>query len=382
MTEPRTIEERLTTMLRERADATRVDPDAMAAVTARSVAGRSTSGARIGRRPLLVAGAVAASLALVVGVLLVGTGGGDTAPPATVPPGQPLVAGTLVGMVDTMPCNGDCIDGPAEIALNEGGDFRYVQTVQQDGRNTLAVLPDGFTIASADGGGGRYELRNRARETQRTVELGDRLAIDADRTRDGRLLFLTARDGSDTGEVVIVAADDSQRVVSLPDGLLPHAVALGLDGTWVALADRRECCLNRPVLVFSYADGTVKRTLDVDDALADVERASVTSEPDISTSVTGLVAISADRPDGLVAGGPLHPGWTVVVDPDTGGRVAHLDGWQGLAWANDGTGLVAARRTGERSSELALFTGPHLEQRAPLPGTPVPFVPLAWDTGR
>lgn len=68
-----------------------------------------------------------------------------------------------------------------------------------------------------------------------------------------------------------------------------------------------------------------------------------------------------------------------MVDPTTGEQVAALPDWhQGLAWAPDGTGLLAARLTGDRTAELLLYWGTELEHSRNLGPTSLPFTPHWW----
>jgi hypothetical protein len=362
------LEEELRAELRRTAAATRTAPDALGRIAERAERRPPVRPSRA----LAVAAVVVVALAAGVALRLAPGGDGQTVV-ADQPPQPPSLSGTVQVEVLTSPCNGDCVDGHFRFSFGSPQDMVALLTGEW---HDVEVLADGRYLTGSGGGAtllvdpasgaevpvGAGEVQSVAEETRGTVVV---LAFDETAQRGAVL----RRVDPGTGAVAELAP--------LADDLVAHALAVGPDGQLAVLADVRECCLNRPVLVVLDRDGNERQRIRLGNLLPE-QRSLMPGRPGLSWGRSGLIAISGTSPEPLSAGGGAHPGWTTVLDPTSGRQVAQLDGWQGLAWSPDGDGLLVARRTGRRTSELAVLWGPALTRTIQAGTTGLPVVPRYW----
>jgi hypothetical protein len=121
--------------------------------------------------------------------------------------------------------------------------------------------------------------------------------------------------------------------------------------------------------------------VNIDDAVENMPLPVMVGDLTPTWSPRGLVAISANQAATIDGDRSPTRSWTVVVDPTTGERLADIPGWHALAWSPDGTGLMAARRTGADTTGLRLFWGPALQDHTDLGELDLPFTPWWWVTG-
>lgn len=368
------LERRLRDELIGLAATTRTAPGALDAIVER--AGRRR---RAGRALLVVAAAVLAAVLVLAGVVVARDGEGDgQRVTADIPPGPPTVTGTVVAAVETNPCVGNCLSGDVRFDLSDPGavevlgrDGRWAEPVEY-GREAPDALPDGRYL-DVDANATTVVVDPASGEE---LMVGAVRVLSADVLKDGRVVIVAVDGISDRTRVGVVDPGGAGLVDrTVPAGFRPYAVAGGPDGRLAVLGDSEECCLNKPALLIVEPDGT-EVVHDLSGPL-DGRRSLVLGDPELSWSAAGPIAVSMDLPEPYIAGQAAR-GWTVVIDPGDGERIAAIDGWQGLAWSPDGRGLLVARRAGTRSSELAVLWGPELSERIDLGSVPLPVLPRFW----
>jgi hypothetical protein len=239
----------------------------------------------------------------------------------------------------------------------------------------VEVLPDGRYLTGT--GGGVILLVDPA--TGQEVPAGEGEVLSVAEEAGGTIVILAIDEEAPRGSLLRRVDPGSGAVRDLEplaDDLVAHSVAVGPAGDLALLADVDECCLNRPVVVLLDRDGTERQRLRLDGLLPE-ERVLMLGRPGLTWGTGDLIAISGTSPEPLLTGGD-PPGWTVVLDPSDGALVTYLDGWQGLAWSPDGAGLLVARRTGRRTSELAVVWGTGLSEVIQAGTTELPVVPRHW----
>lgn len=327
--------------------------------------------------------------ACVLGLALIATGGQERTEVAAgrltdLLRSPPALAGSIVAgspnlCDDSRP--GYCpLDGLVRFDLVSPGNLEQIHTratnVLADGR--FVVYRDNFELVLIDPAAGSE--RSLGRDLQ-AIEL----------LPDGRLLLLVRQGARHVLRTLDPRSGHSEdrRLPSSPQGAA--AVAVGPDGTIAVLrakgtgpdlegvdldgGEPSELLLIRP-------DGK-ERHVKLGSGVRPGWRPNHPWGPlDLSFGASGLIAItprSPQPPTNGLANEP-HPGWTQVVDPGTGERVALLEGWQGMAWSPDGRGLLVAQRDGVRESVLAVWWGPSFVERIDAGRVPLAAVPYSWAT--
>jgi hypothetical protein len=351
--------------------------------------------ARVARRRRSHVRACIAAASLVVGLLALpavldvrGDGGTDVAAggddaAGALPAIPPALSGSVVASVETNPCDNtpgrECVSAVVRFSI---GSSDALDTVDTDDWSRVTVLPDGRYVAR-DGSRPELWVLVDPRGTP-PLPLG-RDVQSVDVLPDGRLIMLAT---GDDGRAVIRTLDGRTRATQDRD--VPAevrgatAVTGGPDGAVAVVGKGGACCALRDLVVIDADGRTRHHRLSMPDR-------STPFSPAVSWGPAGLLAITDQRPDPIVAvvhenrrapeRDDLHPGWTDVYDVHSGDLVVSLDGWQGLAWAPDGRGLLTAQREGERASQLAVWWGPGLERRLDLGRTPLPVMPRYWSAG-
>ncbi len=371
------LEDRLRRELARRATATPTSPTARADIHRRATAAAAASDPPRWRRP---AAALAVMVVLVVAaVRVIDRGSDETQTPPVVhplPARPPTLAGGVLGAV-MVPCTADqgtdptCGGGPGSLDLARPDQVNLLarETALYD--TASPILSDGRLVESDPGLDPGATVIDPASERSLRLEAHDSTTPTA-ALPDGRVAIVH---GSATGpdRLDIVGEDGVESSIALPSDLNTAALAAGPEGWLAVLGDGdRECCLNRAELVLVAPGGALHR-VGIRDAVAD--RDPTMTGLVMSWGSRGLIALSGTRL--APPGSDRFFDWTVVVDPTTGERVAALDA-QGIAWAPDGTGLLASRRTGRTSSELTLFWGPGLRQETGVGPVPGEFTPYWW----
>jgi hypothetical protein len=308
-------------------------------------------------------------------------GRGDTA--GNLPLIPPALSGYIVANVETNPCANtpgrECVSEVVRFPL---GSSESLVPLDTGGWSRVTVLPDGRYVARDESRAELWVLVDPHGAPQ--LPLG-RNAHSVNALSDGRLIMLATDDG---GRSVIRMIDEQTGAVrdrQVPSAVRPAAaVTGGPDGAIVVVGKGGGCCALRDLVVID-ADGRERHhRLSMSDR-------STPFTPAVSWGPGGLLAITDEAPQPLAAAffenrraperDEVHPGWTDVYDVRTGDLVASLDGWQGLAWAPDGRGLLTAQRDGERASQLAVWWGPGLERRLDVGRTPLPLMPRYWSPG-
>jgi hypothetical protein len=328
------------------------------------------------RRQARGAGAATALLvACLLGLALVATGGGDRtevaagrltdllrSPPAFA---GSIVAGSPNVCDDSRP--GYCpLDGIVRFDLVSPGNPEQIHTratdIFPDGR--FVVYRDDFERVLIDPAAGSELPLGRGLQSIKLLPDGRLLMLVREGARHV-LRTLDPRSGHSEDRRVPSSMKDAGAVAVRPDGTI---AVLGVkDGEPSALL------LIRP-------DGKERR-VKLGSGVRPGWRADHPWGPlDLSFGASGLIAITPSDPQPPTHG-PAHeprPGWTQVVDPGTGERVALLEGWQGMAWSPDGRGLLVAQRTGNRESALAVWWGLSFQERIDGGRLPVVGVPYTW----
>lgn len=349
---------------------------------------------RVARRRRARMRACVAAVPLVVGLLAlpavwnrqgdridIAAGSGD--PAGDLPSSKPELSGSVVANVDTNPCD---TNTPGRECVNDVVRFHLGSP------ETLERLPTGDWSRVEVLADGRYVERDGSQpQLSVLVDPGGApplpLGKDArsvDLLQDRRLVLLAT---DDAGRSVIRTIDE--RTGSVEDRPVPSAVhnptavTGGPNGALAVVGKGGRCSCALRDLVVIAADGREQHR-----RLSTPERTGTPFVPAISWGPGGLLAVTNELPDPLAAAffenrraperDVLHPGWTDVYDVRTGDLVVSLDGWQGLAWAPDGRGLLTARRDGERASQLAVWWGPGLARRLDLGRSPLPLMPRYW----
>ena len=289
----------------------------------------------------------------------------------------PAVSGEVAAVVATGPCKGDCVFAFHTFRAEDPATRTPERAVPAD---RLEVLADGRYF-EADVATRSSTFTDVAAGIQRVVP---GWVASADVLPGGDVVMISKGDARDAPRGVAVRVLDPHTgdvtTLAVPGDHLPLALAVGPGGTLAVLGDAGgKCCLDDPELVLirpgrSAERRALPRHLDQPEPLlnADVE---------ISWGPKGLLAVSGDRPTATIdreAGDLQRFGWTVIIDPETGDTVRSLPGWEGLAWSPDGRGILLARRTDVRTSELTVFWGATFSERIRVGTTDLPVLPMHW----
>ena len=358
------LEQQLREELAAMAATTTVAPDALGRIVDRA----EGAGPRRGFAPVSSGGwrtrlVVLAAVSLLAAgtAVLVGQAGDDAEDQGTVqivddPPTEPpALIGRFSGSVEQIPCSGDCVGGILEGDLARPDHRALLPGGRSSG---FAFLADGRRV---EGGGtpDAHDARLVDDASGIETDLGDGQVTSVTMNDAGALAMLVHL--SPTSEWLVRTIEGDATVdTALPDWFQAEAASLGNDGS-VAVIGREAGDATKLHLYLLDRAGTSIADVRFGsglESLGDHEALPPTHGPlGISVSPRGTTyAITGSTPEPLATGGSDHPGWTVVIDRG-GNTLAALPEWQGLAWSPDGSGLLTARRSGTRTSELRVWYG-------------------------
>ena len=349
---PAETEENLRRRLHRYAATTRTSPDGLGQIVDRATRAAET---RPGQRRWLqgaVAGIAAVALALVLVARTADQAEVDKASGTGV---APTIEGGVFGLVqDSSNCSSDVCPG-SDVMRLELPSLAFERLTTEARATSVALAEDGRILATSESSHGLIEV---GVETVSQLPSGpDLVAVAVGPSGEQATVVSVIEDGASSGTTTNDLRVEGETVIR-------GAVALSVptfDPT-----GRLAVLQARPSTRHLFHD----TDLVVFDGITEVARQRVrgippsgalSARPALSWSSQGLVAISGGRMDSFQGrSGDEALNTTLIVEPDTGATIRTIEGWHGLAWSPDGTGLLLTRPVAPGTTEVAVAYGPSL----------------------
>lgn len=349
---PTETEDHLRRRLHRYAATTRISPDALAQIVDLATGAPAPGGGQRRWLQAAVAGVAAAAMALVFVSTTADRAEVDMADGTGVPP---TIAGDVLGLVQTSAkCNPDVCAGSDVMRLALPS-LTFERLTTEARATSAALAGDGRILATSELGASHGLLEVGAEATTLLPSVPDLVAVAVG--PGGEEATVVSVGGVSSGATTYDLRVGNQTVIR-------GAVALSVPT--FGPAGRLAVLQARPSTRYLFHDAE----LVVFDGITEVARHRVqgvppdgvlSSRPALSWSSKGLVALSGGRMDPFQGtSGDEALNTTLIVDPDTGATVRRIEGWHGLAWSPDGTGLLLTRPVAPRTTEVAVAYGASL----------------------
>lgn len=346
---PTESEERLRRRLHRAAETTQTSPDGLATILERATS--QPAPAAWPRRVLVGAVAAVAVSALAL-VLVAPNGNQESAELAGGTGAPPAIEGEIVGLVqDSDRCTSDVCPG-SDVMRLELPSLTFGRATTGARIASVAVGPDGGVLATTKDGSGLVEVGTAS--VMRLPLLPEPVAVAIGPAGEQATVHTVVEGGASSGPTTYdLRLDGELLITGAADLSAPAFDPAGRLAVLQAFTSPRSRFHDAELVVFDRVTEVARRRIE------GVPPDGVLNErPVLSWSGAGLVAISRDRMDSFQGvSGNESLNTTLIVDPATGATVRTIEGWHGLAWSPDGTGLLLTRPVAPRTTEVAVAYG-------------------------
>lgn len=349
---PADTEENLRRRLRLYAATTRTSPDGLGQIVDRAT---RAAAPRPGQRRWLQGAVVGIAAAAVALVLVARTDDQAEVDKSSGTVVAPTIEGGVFGLVqDSGNCSSDVCPG-SDVMRLELPSLAVERLTTEARATSVALAEDGRILATSGSSHGLIEV---GVETVSQLPSGpDLAAVAVGPSGEQATVVPVIEDGASSGETTYDLQLGGETVIRGAVALsVPTFDPAGRLAVLQAGPSTRHLFHDTDLVIFDGITEVARQRV------REIPPSGVLSpRPALSWSSQGLVAISGGRMDSFQgASGDEALNTTLIVDPDTGTTVRTIEGWHGLAWSPDGTGLLLTRPVAPRTTEVAVAYGPSL----------------------